>query len=296
MRLFLLLVLKINMELREDEDEKILEKSGCSYLENSQYLFPDMFNQTTDLDVKIFQYHLKNYNKINKSSNYNQIHHFEYTGQINEENINQEEPNINKETKSDKKAQSVNNFLDDFFYSYFILDSKEFNKKFLKEFSKNIEIEKKNIFLTKSSYVGFMNNYGENSCYVNVVLHLLNNITDVNNILKDIAKIEKIKKHNLEIPQLNDKNNNKISEEELLSNIGDILSTYDYTVDKKDKKQTVTNLNTFLLRKNLDEYSNHIFKFNTVADPIELLLYILDILNKHYKQQIHNNFYLNLID
>ncbi len=282
------------MELKEDED--LLEKSGCSYLENSQYLYPDLLNQTSDLDVQIFQYHLQNYHKINQPLNYNQIHHFEYIGQINEESIKQEENKTKNNDTTDKISQLADNFINDVLFNYIFLQDKEINNKLLKEFTKNIEVKKENKFLTKSSYVGFVNNCGENSCYVNVVLHLLNNIIDVKNILKDIAKIEKIKKYNLiEIPKSNDENNN-ISEEEVLSNIGDILNIYDYYTEKTDKKQSVTNLNTFQLRKNLDEYSNHNFKFDTMSDPIELLLFILDILNKHYKQQIHNNFYLNLID
>ena len=110
------------MELKEDED--ILEKSGCSYLENSQYLYPDLLNQTSDLDVQIFQYHLQNYHKINQPLNYNQIHHFEYIGQINEESIKQEENKTKNNDTTDKISQIADNFINDVLFNYIFLQKK----------------------------------------------------------------------------------------------------------------------------------------------------------------------------
>lgn len=67
-------------------------------------------------------------------------------------------------------------------------------------------------------------------------------------------------------------------------------------MERNNKIKNVTLLDTFKLRHNLDIYSKGIFKLNSAADPVELLLFILDKLNNSYKKQIHNNFYLNLID
>ena len=84
--------------------------------------------------------------------------------------------------------------------------------------------------------------------------------------------------------------------EELLSSFGEKLMIYDMYKKKENTVKQVTIIDTSDLRRNLDKCSNGIFTFNYVADPVELLLYILDLLNIDYKEQIHNNFYLDLVD
>ena len=66
------------------------------------------------------------------------------------------------------------------------LDKSALLNSSFQDLSSSMIIKKKNIFVTKSPYVGFVNNYWDNSCYVNVVIHLLNNMADIKNILKDI--------------------------------------------------------------------------------------------------------------
>ena len=263
-----------------NQNENILEKSGCSYLEDSRLLYPDTFNQIPNVDIHNFQNQLENYStQLNQPTNYNKTYHFQYTGKLEEFNTTPEKQNSNNNKDNKNKI----------------------SKSPLKDLSNSIIIKKDNKFLTNSSYVGFVNEYGDNSCYVNVVLHLLNNINDVNNILKDISKIEKMKKESLSLYEnllnnCNPLNDNIITKEEFLSNIGEILNVYDLIMKLKNKEKNVTLLNTFKFRQNLDKFSKRVFKFNSIADPVELLLLILDNLNSNYKQQIHNNFYLNIID
>ena len=51
------------------------------------------------------------------------------------------------------------------------LDKSALLNSSLMDLSNSMIIKKKNIFITKNPYVGFINNYGDNSCYINVVLH-----------------------------------------------------------------------------------------------------------------------------
>ena len=267
------------MDFKASEDK--LAKSGCSYLENSQYLFPDIIDSSPKIDPKQFQFYLQQYQKINPNYNFNQKFHFEYSGQLMENISYDEKQNINEENHKYLNGNEITN------------NQPEGN---LSNSFNNINIKKENKFLTKSFYVGFVNNVGDNSCYINTILQLLENITDLKNILKDIFCVEVIK--SIDNQQLNEINNesDSITKEKYLLNLGEIIYLYDYYIEEKAKENEVEILNPFKFRKNLDKFSEHIFKFNSLADPIELLLFILDILNDSYKQQIHNNFYLNLID
>jgi len=80
-----------------------------------------------------------------------------------------------------------------------------------------------------------------------------------------------------------------------LSNLREILNIYELNKNSKKICKKVQIYNKINFRQSLSECTNQTFEFNHIADPAESLLYILDILNKSYKQQIHNNFYFNLI-
>ena len=87
-----------------------------------------------------------------------------------------ESQNINKEALSFEDSN--------------ILNSSRF------DLTNSIAIKQENNLITKSPYIGFNNKFGDNSCYVNVVMHLLYNIVDLNNIFKDLYQIDEIQKQN----------------------------------------------------------------------------------------------------
>ena len=275
------------------EVENYLEKSGCSFLENSQLLYPDIINNNTqndNINTQQFQNYLCNYHKISKNKdNYNKQYHFDFSNDKIEEQNSTEKEEKNSENKN-KNSQNLLNYLLSNLFEIMYGENKE---KILNDLSSDVKIKKESFFLTKDTYIGFKNELGDNSCYVKVVLHLLKNMLDINNILIDIAQIESIKKENHIRYEDNKQNENK--ENELLSNLGEILNIYESYKKSKKLCKTVQLLNTLKFRQSLSECSNHIFELNRIADPVELLLFILDILNKSYKQQIHYNFYLNLI-
>ena len=81
-----------------------------------------------------------------------------------------------------------------------------------------------------------------------------------------------------------------------LFNLGKILNSYQNILSKNDPKNNITNLNTFELRKSLSICSDNKFKLNSISDPVEFLIYILDIINKENSEEIHLYFHLKLIE
>ena len=317
------------MDFKNNENN--LEKSGYSYLENSQFLYPEETSNNSNAAQQNYQNQLQNYqNQLNQSANINNKYHFQYTGQQNntkkEKQLNQSfnNININDITFGGSSTLSLGNSVTNIPLSKTqVIDPKKINplercqlinqkgisleqstlfKSDLQDLSSSLAINKKNKLITKCQYVGFVNNYGDNSCYVNVVLHLLYNMTEINNILKDIRQIDEIQKetekqksYNGKTPIENSTNKTPVADE-LLSSFGEILSIYDLYSDKVNCVTQITIINNEELRKKLDKYSNGIFTLNYVADPVELLLYLLDILNQNYESLIHKNFYLDLVD
>ena len=273
--------------MSSQQNENNLEKSGYSYLENSQILYPDEINQIPNIDSYKYHFCLHNYQDISKNqrNNIDKINHFQFTDEL----LDLKSISENSSPKSENKYNKLEEKHIDLINDLIRLSKKNLDKS-------NKNVEKKNIFITKSSYVGFKNSVGDNSCYINVVLHVLHNLTDVSNILKDIAQIKLIKKESGINDLLDNKNNNNILEEDFLSKLGEILDVYDLYECRKKQNNKVTLINNYDLRQKLDIYSNHTFKLNQMADPVELLLFILVTLNNSYKKQIHKNFYLNLID
>ena len=309
------------MDFKENENK--LGKSGYSYLENSQFLYHDSNNQELNIDQQNYQKLLQE--QLNRANNPNQKYHFEYTAQTKNNNSNKltqsfQAENINDITFGNTSQFSLGNSMTNIPLSKTqVINPKLLNplersqlinqkgislekstlfNSSLQDLSKSITIKKKNLLLTKSPYVGFVNNYGDNSCYVNVVLHLLYIMTDINNILKELYTTEAMENENEK--NKTDKNEPMTTDtpnkEELLIKFGELLSLYDCYKDSANSKKQVTVLENKELRQALDKYSSGIFALDYVADPVELLLYLLDILNRIYPEQIHNNFYLNLVD
>ena len=91
----------------------------------------------------------------------------------------------------------------------------------------------------------------------------------------------------------------KNKEEELnnfLFNLGKVLNSYQDILASNDTKKNITNLNTKDLRKSLSICSDNQFKLNCISDPVELLIYILDLINKENSEEIHLYFHLKLIE
>ena len=185
------------------------------------------------------------------------------------------------------------------------------NSNFLEE--SNISLQKNKIskFLTDEHYITFVNEYGDNSCYVNVIIHLIHNISDINNILTSLYQIEEMKKSSEE------KNKNEKIEKEkklektpedskkiielnpLLIDLGHILMDYESILNEQNKYQfnQITFLDTKKFRITLDKIGNgKNFNLNCTADPVELLTLILENLNKNYQKEGYNIFYLELVD
>ena len=219
--------------------------------------------------------------------------------------------------------------------------------------------QKETKLLTDSQYISFDNFIGDNSCYVNVIMHFLYLFPCVNDFLikkyqehlkqiekeKEIQK-EKEKEKETQKEQESGKEKEKESQKDtpidlkkeesepqskkepviqtpneiitkkpensiksldkkkkkendlnnFLFNLGKILNSYQNILSKNDPKNNITNLNTFELRKSLSICSDNKFKLNSISDPVEFLIYILDIINKENSEEIHLYFHLKLIE
>ena len=219
--------------------------------------------------------------------------------------------------------------------------------------------QKETKLLTDSQYISFDNFIGDNSCYVNVIMHFLYLFPCVNDFLikkyqehlkqiekeKEIQK-EKEKEKESQKEQESGKEKEKESQKDtpidlkneesepqskkepviqtpneiitkkpensiksldkkkkkendlnnFLFNLGKILNSYQNILSKNDPKNNITNLNTFELRNSLSICSDNKFKLNSISDPVEFLIYILDIINKENSEEIHLYFHLKLIE
>lgn len=252
--------------------------------------------------------------------------------------------NINKnETKgmiSNNKNEKQNNILTP--------DAKDDSNNDVNEYINELLSLKKSQLLTNYQYVSLENKIGENSCFINVIIHFLYIFPCVNDYLirKYKKKVEKESKKNEENnnkketkdPKENEKkmdnqeyvdenqinnipnpNNNPMRElkekkektkneknmetpnkkgkdEEFLFYLGKILNDYQNVLLANDNKKKITKLNTINLRKSLSISSNNLFKLNSISDPVEFLIYILDIINKKNFEEIHLYFHLKLIE
>ena len=142
------------------------------------------------------------------------------------------------------------------------------------------------------NYVGFENNYGDNSCFINVILHFLYQFSSVNEFFTDIYN-KNIKKYNSD--------NNIIIKSDFknidyfLFLLGKTLFEYQNILSKFDDK-SITILNTIGFRQCLQEVSNNLYAFNKFGDPVELLEYLLDLINERNSIRIHQDFFINLTE
>ena len=140
-------------------------------------------------------------------------------------------------------------------------------------------------------YVGFENKYGENSCYINVILHFLYIFPSVNEFL---IKFYKTKLDNF-INTINNDINSKNNIDYFLFTLGKTLFEYQKILSNYNNKD-VTILNTSELRQCLQLISNNYFPLNKVGDPVEFLTSLLNEINKYNNLEIHNDFFINLIE
>ena len=195
----------------------------------------------------------------------------------NEYKNKKEEKETKKEKSTEQLSQSINNI--------FLIN---------KDFSAPVEIKKDNKLFTDFHYATFNNSYGENTCYINVILHLLYNIKQLEEFIVSLYEIDEFDKNNPE--ETND-------EYKFLVLIGKILFEYkeiifnneDITSKAKNNKQ-VHIIKTLEMRKMLEKVSKNKFPLDTIADPVEFFSFVLDILNKHLNEDVHKTFYLELID
>ena len=176
------------------------------------------------------------------------------------------------------------------------------DKKDLKNFLTDEEIKRTCLINSKTSYALFQNNIGENSCYINVILHFLFSCKIIFDYLVNLYKNPPNKNKKIVEPKFNNKNNKKSKEkvekeekeiedkEELMISLGEILYKYKKALSLKNR---VSILSTLDFRKKLSKISNK-FLLNSVADPVEFLDFLLEILIKMDENDIRNNFYLKI--
>ena len=117
--------------------------------------------------INIFKQQLEEYER-NYYRNNNQQFHFDFKGELSKDIKNE---NIIKTSDIDINKE---NYPKDFFI--------------------DINIEKRCKIFTDSKYAVFENKLGENSCYLNVLLHFLYNINDIRSYLIDLYQSKKSKK------------------------------------------------------------------------------------------------------
>lgn len=237
---------------------------------------------------------------------------------FNEKNKNLNEHYKNNNDRSDGPKDSISNKNK----NNNLKDNKNIN-----DYINEVLIKKDTKLITDSKYVTFENKIGENACYVNVIIHLLYKFPCINDYLikKLSEKInkEKVNEENTKKENENKENKNIIEESsqeknikidnkikietinkkkkdenfnEFLFVLGSILNDYQKFLSSENTKDKINKLNTSNLRKSLSISSNNLFKLNNVSDPIEFLIYILDLINKENSDEIHTYFHLKLIE
>ena len=263
-------------------------------------------NDLNPRNIQINQYHkqLIEYEKNNfNKEKQDQQCHFDYGGKISYNNVSKNQNN--EENIYDNKANNLDNINNlhvaknssnnNLFKENNINDSKNFNKDdYPEDFLSNVKIEKKCKVFTDAKYIVFENNYGENSCYINVLLHFLFSLKDIYNYLNYLYisnkhEEEKNKNNIIPLTKKEEENNEKM---ELLTLLGKIL--YDYNKELENKENKISILKTIEFRECLNEISNGDFPLNVVADPVDLLNYIFEILNEKQKEDMKKNFHLQL--
>ena len=189
----------------------------------------------------------------------------------------------------------------------------------------------KNIDINTNKYITFNNPLGENACYINVVLQLFCHINELSSYLKNfqiknnnnLTTFPTPTKSNSSLPnsKSNHKNmttptptsniyaSNTFSSNEsttttpssgddinnLLQSLSEIINKY---INYKNDKFSHNNLHVIdseTFRINLHIASNALFPLETAADPVELIIYLLNNINTFNSQLIHDLFYIDII-
>ena len=134
-----------------------------------------------------------------------------------EEEKKEEVINLDSNNDVEELSQSIQNLLLD------------------KDFAAPVMVKKENKLITNYHYATFKNSYGENTCYINVILHLLYSIDELEEFLSSLYKIEESTKGNNNDKNNNDENNIDIINEnnEFLVSLGKILNNYDEIINVK---------------------------------------------------------------
>ena len=263
---------KIDIDYKHEEDAKELNNGNSINEKNKNNKLED--NQTKK------NKNTNNNNDNNSSSNVSPI--------IEEINLSSNNDNDNEKNNSEIPPEINDIILND------------------EEFASPVVKKKESKLISDFHYVTFSNEFGENTCFINVILHLLNNIPELNEYLISLYQIEETNKNKKNKKSNSDKNQNN---NKFLVLLGRILNRYATIIEKenednsknsknksKNKKKQVTIIKTLNMRKNLDNISSNKFPLNSIADPIELFTFILDILNENLNGDLHKSFYLELIE
>ena len=201
---------------------------------------------------------------------------------------NENENNIEKKGTNNSLALSVNNLSNT--NDKLSISISGSNYQFDKEFLSPVLVKKENILLTDSHYVTFENRYGENSCYFNVILRLLCDFDEICDFLLDLYEIDESMK------KIGEKNNNESQNQHFLVLLGKIIHDYDDILNDNNNDKQINMIKTSKIRKYLEQISNEKFPLNNIADPVELLTFIFDILNDFMSEGLHKKFYLDLTE
>ena len=136
-------------------------------------------------------------------------------------------------------------------------------------------------------YVGFENKCGDNSCYINAVLHFLYIFPSVNEFL--------IKFYENKINNFNNDISNLKNIDCFLFFLGKTL--YEYrNILSNPKEKGIAILNTTELRQYLEIISDKYYEKNKIGDSIEFLNSLLKEINNYNKLEVHKDFFINLIE
>ena len=230
---------------------------------------------------------IKNFENGGESKDINIKNKIGLNKEIKNNNNIKEEKEIQQEKDTEQLSQSLKNL--------FLMD---------KDFSAPVEIKKENKLLTDFHYATFKNSYGENTCYINVILHLLYNIEQLEEFIISLYEIDESNKNNSTQKCKNTPEETNDTYKFLVL-IGRILFEYKEIIFDESEEEILTKIkenkqvsiiNTLRMRKMLAKISKNKFPLNTIADPVEFFSFILDILNEYLNEDIHKTFYLELID
>ena len=247
---------------------------------------------------------LENYESNQRSKKEQKQNHFCFGGKslnVNINNTKNEDNNINNinnknntnngDNKNNSNNQNNNNIQTNNINNNNQNDNNFSIEEYPQEFLANVVIEKRCRIFTSENYVVFENKYGENSCYLNVLLHFLYNCKDIQSYLSYLyieSQSKKVEEKKKEYDAKNKDNNvceideeEKNSKKQLLILLGKIL--YNYEKALKNKNNRVSQLNNAKFREKLNVISNGKFPLNYVADPVDLLNDLFEIKNFNLK-------------